>query len=75
MRLAKFVPQPDITTYELALVIQVFIGAQTRSIDNPAIVFMGTENSNFDRFIEDYSPIQRHFEITEEENDKQWWEL
>jgi len=72
MKLAKFVPQPDITFEELVQVVQVLIAASNRDIDVPAIRFLGTANRHFDTFVTKYAGIQRHFEISDEEHDRLW---
>lgn len=72
MKLAKFVPQPDITFEELVQVVQLLIAATNRDIDVPVLRFLGKENIHFDTFVTKYADIQRHFEISEEEHDRLW---
>jgi len=66
MRTARFIPQDDITVLELARVVAVIITGINRNIEDVEIKFPGEENSNFDKFIANYSDILRHFEISEE---------
>jgi len=64
---ARFIPQNDITVYELAQIVAVLISGFNHDINDTAISFYGKENEHYDKFVQNYPDILRHFEISEVE--------
>jgi len=65
-KIATFNPKPDITPYEVALVVRALISGLNHTISEPALKFPGDESYQFEQFIEQYGAVLHHFEISEE---------
>jgi len=65
MIIAELNPKPDITAYELALIVRLSLAGMNHDIHEPVLKFPKEENGQFDVFAKEYSDVMRHFEISE----------
>ena len=65
-KIATFNPNPNITPYEVALVLRAIISGLNHTISEPQLKFLGDDSREFEQFTEQYADVLRHFEISDE---------